>query len=115
MKVVFAVVFGALFIALVVASFLWQGLVMVKLWEWFIVPFGLPELHMAHAIGLSIFFGFAAHQVDWRVLHQKAIRQHFLGPVSHEDEIVDSLVILFVRPLLYWYIGWMIHLFMPGA
>lgn len=33
-----------------------SGLLMMKLWKWFVVPpFGLPELGYAHSVGFAVF------------------------------------------------------------
>lgn len=34
-----------------------EGFVVAKLWGWFVVPFGIPAIGYAWAVGLSILFG----------------------------------------------------------
>jgi hypothetical protein len=36
---------------------LFRAIVFIDLWEWFIVPFGVITIGMAHALGLSCFIG----------------------------------------------------------
>ncbi len=53
-----------LVIVSVAISSLWKGYVLTCLWTWFIVSsFGLPELKLAPAIGLSLVVGSLTHQV----------------------------------------------------
>lgn len=35
-----------------------SGLTVMWLWEWYIVPIGLPAINLAHAIGLDTFVSF---------------------------------------------------------
>lgn len=41
--------------AIIIPIALWQGFVIHLLWRWFVVPIGLPEIGILHAIGLSMF------------------------------------------------------------
>lgn len=34
----------------------------VTLWVWFVIPFGLPAVGYAHALGLSLFVSWLVHQ-----------------------------------------------------
>lgn len=44
---------GVLAVPFLTALVFWQAYVAAILWGWFMVPFGLPPLSMAWAIGLS--------------------------------------------------------------
>lgn len=48
---------------LVVPAMIVRGLVLMALWGWFIVPFGLPGLTLAWAIGISLIVGFLTADV----------------------------------------------------
>jgi hypothetical protein len=47
-------------LAQIVPCWIWKGYVIVALWKWFVVPMGLPEIHIAHVLGLSITLGLLA-------------------------------------------------------
>lgn len=50
------------FVLLVIAPIL-NGWALTKLWAWFIVPtFGVPQLHLAAAIGLAMTVAYLTHQ-----------------------------------------------------
>jgi hypothetical protein len=40
-------------LALLIPGMIWSAWVTVQLWGWFIVPFGLPELTIAWAVGIG--------------------------------------------------------------
>ena len=41
---------------------IWRGFVLSYLWQWFLVPLGVSEISIAHAIGLSVLVGmFTSH------------------------------------------------------
>lgn len=35
-------------------SIVWKGFVLTKLWAWFVVPLGLPEIGIANAYGICL-------------------------------------------------------------
>lgn len=44
------------------------GLVLTKLWVWFVVPLGPPPIGVAHALGIAVLVGLLTHQIrreDW--------------------------------------------------
>lgn len=41
-------------VTVVVIGTIIRGFVISKCWQWFIVPFGIVEIGIAHAIGLSV-------------------------------------------------------------
>jgi hypothetical protein len=50
----------AIAVALFAGAMVYDGFVMLKLWEWFVVPpFGVPMLTLAQAIGLGLLTMFA--------------------------------------------------------
>lgn len=50
-------------LVMAVVEILLKGWVLTFLWDWFAVPFGLPSLGVAHAIGLAALVGLLTHQV----------------------------------------------------
>lgn len=50
-------------IAVAVALVLFEGVIILDLWQWFVVPlFGLPKLALLQGIGLALTVGFLTHQ-----------------------------------------------------
>jgi len=41
-------------LALIVACALWGGFAASVLWGWFVVPLGVPEVSVLHAMGLTL-------------------------------------------------------------
>jgi hypothetical protein len=92
--------FGVL--GLLAFSALWRGYVLTVLWAWFAVPtFGLPALHLAPAIGLSLLVSFLTHQVD---MHQQE------GEFS--DRMLTAASASITVPLFALGIGWVVRQFM---
>lgn len=52
-KLVIIASFGAIFL---------KGFVLSKLWGWFLVPLGVPEIGFAHSIGVCILISFLTFQ-----------------------------------------------------
>ncbi len=52
-----------LVIGMLVVLSIARGFVLSYLWEWFIVPFGLFELSIAHAIGISLIVSFLTYEL----------------------------------------------------
>ena len=48
--------FFALF-AIDIPLLIYRGFVLSILWAWFLVPLGLPEIGIAHALGVSVIIG----------------------------------------------------------
>lgn len=45
---------GVVEFTLAVLLWFWKGFVLMKLWGWFLVPFGLPGIGITHAMGLLV-------------------------------------------------------------
>ena len=54
MKILTYAVFGLVALSLAVACALWGGFAASVLWGWFVVPLGVPEVSMLHAVGLML-------------------------------------------------------------
>ena len=54
MKILTYAVFGLVAIALATACALWGGFAAATLWGWFVVPLGVPDVSVLHAMGLTL-------------------------------------------------------------
>ena len=82
-------------IVLGLASIPWWAFFAVKLWAWFIVPFGLPSIGMAHAIGLRATIG-----LYWPV----RLPQKDLGWTEKEKDI-GNLLLSWCLPVFAYVVG----------
>lgn len=48
------------------AAILVRGAVLVSLWGYFVVPFGIQQIGMAHALGLTLFITFFEHNYQYK-------------------------------------------------
>lgn len=91
-----------LMLVLLPFSILLRAFVLTQLWAWFVVPFGIVQIGLAWAYGLSTAVAmFTQHS----------------SPKSSEDEEISKLVARFMgmafgMPLLCWLAGWICHMFM---
>ena len=88
--------------AMLAVSAIINGFVLVYLWAWFAVPFGLPVLSVAHAIGLSTLTGFLTAQYIDAEPAKKDQAERFGGMIAYS----------FVRPGFVFLLGWLVHQFM---
>ena len=65
------------------------AVVMQDLWRWFIVPFGVSEVGLAHAAGLNLLIGWRTHG-----------RDH-----SPDEELSGQLIRIILAALLTWVFG----------
>lgn len=91
---------GVIFLAIMVfigvtiffiASVILHGWVFSILWEWFIVPYGLPIIDIPHAIAISLIVAFLTHQYI---------------PVKKGD--VSNTWLQFTKPLVALLVGWVL-------
>lgn len=92
-------------VSILASSFVIKGLVIVKLWEWFVVPLGQPELYIAWAIGLGMLVSYLTFRSDVTVRDKK----------SGWEALFAHLGILIVNSLLTLGIGWIVAQFMVGG
>jgi len=90
-------VFLGLF-AVIAALAILRGFVLSILWQWFALPLGLPEIGVAHAIGIALIVAMLAHQHS----HEK----------QESDDPMASVLAGFLSTLLFLLVGWIIHFFM---
>ena len=76
----------------------WNGLVLVRLWDWFAVPiFNLRHLRIPEAIGVSL------------VLHFMTSNPN---DAKEHNSVGKAIGLAFVVPLFALFYGWIIHLFL---
>lgn len=79
-----------------------QGWVLTVLWSWFVVPtFGLPELSIAVAIGLSLIVGMFKGYSTTRKSED-----------LETSEKVGQVIVMIFGPFFVLFLGWIVHLFM---
>jgi len=95
------VIGGALLGLLAVAALLcYEGWIVVCLWEWFVMPFGLPAITLAHAVGLALFHAlFVSHHSRYHGISKEEKGWRYLK---------DSGTSLYVNTTA-WGIGFVIH------
>lgn len=52
-------------LALGVAQSILLAFAVSAMWQWFVVPLGVPAINIVHAIALVIFVRFVTRDVDW--------------------------------------------------
>ena len=83
-------IFGILSI---VPLMLLSGFVLEKLWGWFIVDLGAPDISVGTAIGITLVASFLTHQFNrWTTIY----------PITFYFTAI-------VTPLFVWFIGWAVH------
>ena len=78
-----------------------HGWATYKMWDWFLVPLGLPAINFFHAIGIYLSINFMA-----------GYKHSLFGLQDQAEEkvLVDNLIYLYARPLSILLFGWFIHL-----
>ena len=96
------VVFGVLFTVFFATALgvIVNGYVLSILWSWFIIPFGLPQLSIAHAIGVGMVMSFLTYQ------HQTSTE------ADKEKAGINLVVVLIIRPLAILGVGYIVKQFM---
>lgn len=93
----FCTVLGAAAIAIPLV--LLRSWALVTLWGWFVVPFGVPQVHYLQGVALFLIVGLCAE-------HQKF--------KNHEIEPIESLALTLLSPLVAVGTGWIIRLLWRG-
>jgi len=91
----------AVFFLLLIVSVTVRGFVFSELWGWFVVPLGVTDLSVGHAIGLAMIVSYLTYQADAR--SEKFERQAF-------QELVGAAFVRVISSgMMFWGIGWIIH------
>ena len=85
------IIIGLLFIAIP-----YYGWAIATLWEWFVVPLGMPSLSWPHAYGLSVLIGFVT----------------IITPHETKGETLRQLILFFLKPVAAVFFGWVARFFM---
>ena len=86
-------------ITTIIASTLWKGYVLSKLWLWFVAAtFGAQPLGVAESIGLSLIITFTTHQFD----------QYEDKNATTQDRIAIAIGYSLFYPAFALFIGWIV-------
>ena len=100
---------GCVFIVTLPFQYMLNGYVILKMWEWFIVPFGIQEITIAWACGISTFIGFFMPYSQVRnAKEQKFIKKNW----TESDVAIQAFVKIVFVPLFTLLMGYIFHWFM---
>jgi hypothetical protein len=92
------------FITLSITRSAFDGLVLLSLWGWFIVPLGVRPIHYWHALGLDLCLSFASFTVISSVLARtpdvKQSDGHKLA--TSVAKWLASIIVLGLGALMHW-------------
>jgi hypothetical protein len=91
---IIAIFGGCIILGLLIA--IMRGWVLTYLWQWFIVPFGLPEISILHAWGFAILIGMLTSPVNLKEDTQKTD--------------LNKTIIALIAPLISLGVGYLIHI-----
>jgi hypothetical protein len=83
---------------------LFRAYVLRDLWEWFVVPLGMPAIGLAHAVGISSIVGYLTQQAKDRDKDD-----------SNKDttaDLIHAVAAAIIYPLFAWGIGAIAHSYM---
>lgn len=81
-------------IAMIIPLSLWRGYALATLWVWHVVPvFGIPELSIAHAWGVSVLISLLTYQ--------------YIEPNDTERHTVSTTVVAIITPAIALFSGWL--------
>ena len=81
---------------LIVPSALLNGFVLSKLWGYFVVPLGVMQIGVAHAIGIAMIASF--------------VRSRYRKPDS--TDLPEKMALCIIEPLYIWGVAAIVHGFM---
>lgn len=89
-------------VLMTIAGAIVRGLVLVQMWAWFVVPFGVVQIGTAHAFGLSLCLMYFASPSKARRAAKKCMKTSF----------ADDVLRMFLLPMIVLCVGWLCHYFM---
>lgn len=104
--------FGLILYLVIITPLLaiWNGFVLSKLWTWFVVPLGVNQISIPHAMGISTLVGLFLSGI---VLTLAQIKSNMED--KDEDQLLVALMTSFlfgiIVPLLAWGFGAIYHYF----
>ena len=90
-----------IFLLLVPFAAIWRGFVLAKLWGWFITPFDVAQIGLAHAIGLSLALSMFVHASKKTETDEAGI-----------EKLIEPAIMMALGPAMFWLFGAIIHSFM---
>ena len=101
---IFGLVLGFVFILplLTIYSVLTYGFVLSNMWEWFMVPLGLPTITLVHAYGLALIVALTSHQ-------------HNLYKNKDNELAGEKVFHVFLSPWMTLLVGYILHTIFMGA
>lgn len=84
---------------LIIPAISLRGWVILKLWDWFIVPLNAPQISIVQAIGISIL-------INFMTLHDINTKKRDL------EEEIKGYIFVFTYPFIILLIGWVTQLFL---
>lgn len=85
-----------IFFILTIPAYILNGFAIVKLWAWFVVPFGLQPITIAHAIGIGLIISLLTKQYV---------------PQDKDNKYLP-LIFSYIYPLVTLLVGWIVTWFM---
>jgi hypothetical protein len=92
-------------VGLLVAASLINGVVVMLLWRWYVVPFGLPALSLAWAIGVGL-VALALSPMPTQKTTCRLAKQQ-----STADKLAEVLGVIILRPGTLLLVGFVVHRF----
>ena len=87
-----------LILILAIPGMLLRGWVITYLWKWFMVPLGIVDISLPHAIGISVIISFLISNV--------------IKKDQTKEEQIYGLVLMFLWPLIALGLGWIVNCWM---
>jgi len=101
-------IFSCISLVLFVPLIMWDGFVIMKLWNWFAVAVGAMPIGIALGIGLGLLVNMLVNQNDSLTLYKLSKNTNFKLWQSF-----SRLVIATLRPAIVLGVGAIVHSFMP--
>ena len=89
-------------IPLIVALFMFNGLVFQDVWEWFLLPLGAPSITLPQSLGILLLIGFPLRHVA---------RTEYLEDVKGYVHLWTVILIGLAGTLIFWGTAALVNLF----
>lgn len=86
---------GCLALLVAIACVPLSGWVITKLWEWYVVPFEIPQITIAHAVGLDLLISY--------------LTMHY---TNTQRTLTERVMISIGTPLVFLLLGCIVNQFM---
>ena len=90
--------------AMVALSTILSGWVLTILWAWFVVPFGIQQIGIAHGIGICFVGRLIMGSANGNSQHDRN--------EDHFNKITRAVATLILTPLAPLFVGWIVKGFM---